>query len=208
MIPEAMQQTWDDAHGALGLETNPEGLNDLVARYREPHRVYHNLTHIVDCLALLETHRHLAQRPHEVALAILFHDAVYDPLRSDNEAQSAALAQARLHRAPQHVVERVTHMILATASHGADDDADVRLLLDIDLAILGAAPSAFQAFEDAIAQEYAMVPPDVFRAGRRWLLERFLTADRLFQTDAVEQALGPQARRNLTARIASLESEP
>jgi len=63
---------------------------DLVARYREPHRRYHTLQHLEECFARFDELRALAEHPRDVELAIWFHDAIYDTRRSDNEARSAA----------------------------------------------------------------------------------------------------------------------
>jgi predicted metal-dependent HD superfamily phosphohydrolase len=60
---------------------------DLVARYREPHRAYHNLDHIADCLEKLELARSMLRDDDfkAVELALFWHDAVYDPRAADNE---------------------------------------------------------------------------------------------------------------------------
>ena len=78
---------WHDA----GARTDGTELcGALLAAYAEPQRHYHSTQHLAECLHGFETVRHLAQRPAEVALALWFHDAVYDVQRHDNEAQSAA----------------------------------------------------------------------------------------------------------------------
>ncbi len=72
----------------------PPGLPEqLLSAYAEPHRHYHTQHHIAACLEALDAHRHCAERPEEVELAIWFHDAVYDTRRTDNE--EAATASSR-----------------------------------------------------------------------------------------------------------------
>ena len=61
---------------------------DLVARYREPHRRYHTLQHLEECFARFDELRALAEHPRDVELAIWFHDAIYDTRRSDNDASA------------------------------------------------------------------------------------------------------------------------
>lgn len=69
----------------------------LQARYAEPQRAYHTLAHIEACLALLAEREDLSEAERRLlTCAIWWHDAVYDPLRHDNEEQSAALARSDL----------------------------------------------------------------------------------------------------------------
>ncbi len=59
------------------------------ARYDEPHRRYHTWTHIEACFA---ARRELTEDASAaIDLALLFHDAIYDPLAHDNEEKSAEL---------------------------------------------------------------------------------------------------------------------
>ncbi len=79
---------WHDA----GACTDGTALCDaLLAAYAEPHRHYHSTQHLAECLQGFEAVRHLAQRPAEVALALWFHDAVYDVKRHDNETPKREL---------------------------------------------------------------------------------------------------------------------
>lgn len=145
--------------------------------YTEPHRHYHTLDHIADLLLLLE--KHGVSDADAVKLAILFHDAVYDPSRQDNEAASANLAREQLTFLgfPLRPIAKVEHYILATqhgASLSAAEDADLQMLLDLDLSVLAAAPDRYRAYAQAIRQEYAAVPDALYRPGRRRVLEGFL----------------------------------
>src|SRR4030042_1627249 len=78
-----------EAIGACG--DSPAVFADLDRRYREPGRFYHTWEHVAECLADRDAAHDLCDTPAEVELALWFHDAVYDPRASDNEARSAAL---------------------------------------------------------------------------------------------------------------------
>jgi len=65
----------------------------------------------------------------------------------------------------QAVVQTVLHFIGATKHHTVAEDLDTRLLIDIDLAILGQAAPLFDAYERHIRQEYAWMPHDAFLEG-------------------------------------------
>ena len=66
----------------------------LEAAYAQPPRAYHDFHHVGEVL------RHYDEvaagpgwtQPREVALAVLYHDAIYQPGSSDNESRSARFA--------------------------------------------------------------------------------------------------------------------
>jgi predicted metal-dependent HD superfamily phosphohydrolase len=176
----------------------------LAAAYSAPARHYHNLQHIENLLDGVE-----AYPLHDlvvVELAIWFHDAVYDPLRADNEAQSAEWALAFLQQttlAPTRR-ERVADLIRRTQDHTRPQpphDADLLLFLDADLRILGAPEAAYWNYAHQIRREYQAVPEPAYRAGRSQVLARLLAAPVLFHTPALREELDAPARRNLQAEI-------
>jgi predicted metal-dependent HD superfamily phosphohydrolase len=183
-------------HAPLGLA--PEVEQVLAAAYGEPHRVYHGAAHIAEVLRWFDVvgdevgWRDAAA----VYLAVVFHDAVYDPLRTDNEARSAELA-----RTLAHAPARTTELILLTARHGVIDpatvDADAAHFLDCDTAILGAPPAEFDAYDAAIAAEYKHVPAALFRAGRGAFLAKLLARPHIFLTALFRARLERGARANL-----------
>jgi predicted metal-dependent HD superfamily phosphohydrolase len=140
-------------------------------------------------------------------LAGWFHDAVYDSRAKDNEEQSASLAVASLRplRLPEPLLAETARLILLTKTHqAAPYDTLGHLLLDADLAILGAEPPAYDAYADAIRREYVWVPEDLYREGRRRVLEGFLGRPRLYFTEALAARCEEQARSNLRREIAAL----
>jgi len=199
--------SWKRLWGELGATVVNGGLmNQLVAAYSERQRHYHTLQHLRECLAHFEAASMLARRPAEVELALWFHDAVYDPQRHDNEERSADWARASVLAAgcPEDVTERVAALVLATKSHAAPaDDPDAALLLDIDLAILAAAPTRFAEYERQIRAEYAHVPEEAFRARRAQVLQGFLARERIYLTDAFHDALEARARTNLANSLSA-----
>lgn len=178
----------------------------LERAYAEPHRAYHNASHIFECLAWFDEVSGQMKRPDEVETAIWFHDAVYDPRAGDNEERSAAWACAALAAAPEEARERIRSLILSTKDHVART-MDGAVLLDIDLSILGAAPERFHAYDDAIRCEYAWVSEADYRAGRRRVLTGFLARPQIYGTSYFHERLEKQARDNLVAALARL-SEP
>ncbi len=135
---------------------------------------------------------------------------MYDPLRADNEERSAELFRAHAHAAelPVEPTERVAALIEQTASHGART-GDGALLDDIDLAVLGASPRAYDRYEGQVRQEYAEVEERLFRAGRERILRSFLETTAIYATEFFGLRLEAQARSNLSRSLTALqESEP
>jgi len=181
--------------------------DDLVKMYGEPHRHYHNLSHISRCLEELTEARSHADHPFEVELAMWFHDAIYDLRRSDNEEASARYAQKTLreliHEEP---LERVISLIMSTRHNQPPKNNDEKLIADIDLAILGRPPKEYQEYEEGIRQEYNWVPEDRFEVGRTEVLARFLTREHIYHTDHFRERYEENARANLSHSISMLRA--
>jgi predicted metal-dependent HD superfamily phosphohydrolase len=179
---------------------------DLLKRYSEPHRQYHNIRHIEECLAEFEQVSSQAEHPVALELAIWFHDAIYDPRRSDNEEQSAILALKCLEQSVFRQKQLVSDLILATKTHVAKNIPDAPLLLDIDLSILGKPAARFAEYEAGIRAEYSFVPLALYAEKRPAILRNFLSRPKIFTTDSFFNRFEVQARRNLADSIAALEA--
>ena len=198
---------WPDAVAALG------GTSDawprLEARYAEPHRRYHTLTHAAAVArdsawlaeGLSETERAI------VAVAAWTHDVVYDAKPGEDERASAAWAREALEGVAEAHVERVEGLILATIGHDAPpDDLLATALLDADLAILGASEERYAAYAEGVRQEYAKYPDDVWREGRIAVLERMLARE-LYRSEAARTRWASAAERNLTTELTHWRGE-
>ena len=75
--------------------------------------------------------------------------------------------------------------------------AEEALFLDCDMAVLGAAPAAYDAYERGVAQEYAALPPELYAAGRRRFLEGLLAREHLFLSERFRLRYEHAARENL-----------
>lgn len=188
----------------------------LEAAYASPPRAYHHYGHVQEVLGHYRAVSDSTgwSQPREVQLAVLYHDAVYEPGRSDNETRSAQLARKHIARwlaAAGVDAERVAELIELTARHGqfAPDDFprdpqgdDTRRFLDCDMAILGAAPEAFDAYDRGIAAEYrGVVPSWLFKHKRRAFLKSLLARERIFLSEEFHARYDVQARNNLRRAI-------
>lgn len=204
---EVTLSSWHGAWRALGVAGGSEPLfHELIARYSEPHRHYHTLQHLRECLGQFDAARDAAHHPGEIALALWFHDSVYDVHRQDNEERSADWAHDVVLRAGPHgeAAARIHALIMATCHLAAPSGHDAQLLVDADLAILGSEPGRFDESDAQIRAEYAHVPEADFRAGRRQVLNGFLARPRIYSTERFYTAYEAQARANLRRSLARL----
>lgn len=193
----------------MGATGDPEPIGQqLLAAYSEPHRAYHNLTHLHECLTILDASDAEPSEARIVEVALWFHDAVYNPQAADNEEQSADLANQALQAAEisPSQVEVIHRLILATKTHESRGEAAADLMLDVDLSILGSAPSRFSEYDRQIRQEYAWVPREMFVPKRIAVLDGFLQRPRLFRLPWFHDRLEFRARANLRGAIQLLQA--
>ncbi|RZJ96480.1 MAG: hypothetical protein EON88_07380 [Brevundimonas sp.] len=182
-------------------------LADLRRRYAEPQRAYHTWDHIAALLGWFDQRAEALTDRDAVFLAILFHDAIYDPRRKDNEALSAALlAETALPGFEAASIARAVRLTEATAAHRipdalADETADMAAFLDMDLSILGAAPRVFKAYDRAIRREYRHVTWPFYGLARRLILKSFLTRPTLYFSDWRRATFEEAARGNLRRKL-------
>ena len=202
----ALTASWDAASLALG-KSAPAGLQvELLNAWAEPHRHYHDQRHLRECLALWTRWRSHSARAGEVAVALWFHDAIYDPQTGSNELNSAAWAARSLIRAglASETAQRVHDLVMATQRDAPATGADAQLLVDIDLSILGSPPERFERYDQDVRKEYAWVPGFRYRDLRAQVLQGFLDRPRLYHGVAAVDLLEGQARINLAAALSRL----
>jgi predicted metal-dependent HD superfamily phosphohydrolase len=147
--------------------------------------------------------------PGVVIAAAFFHDAIYDPTASDNEAASARLAADALAGLGWDLgrCAEVASMIEATARHDVEGVAhDAACLLAADLAVLAAEPARYGDYVRAVRREYAHVDDDAWRAGRSAVLRSLLDRGRIFAPDLDLDGWERRARANMTAELRALSS--
>jgi predicted metal-dependent HD superfamily phosphohydrolase len=199
--------SWSAAWQRVGARDAGEDLHRrLVACWSERHRHYHTLQHLRECFEHLDAVRDLAQEPAQIAIALWFHDAFYDPTRDDNEARSADWARSAALEGgvAQPTALRLHSMVMATKHEAIPGDADARLLVDIDLAILGAEAARFDESDAQIRREYAHVPEAQWRIGRARVLRHFLERERLYGTQRFRDLFEARARQNIRRALARL----
>jgi len=205
-------ELWRSFWGSCGARGDPKAIfEDLDHKYREPHRFYHTWEHVRVCLEELAPARPVCLDQIAVELALWCHDAVYDPRAKDNERRSAAIARAAAAGMGlgEAAAAEAEALVLATA-HGENEGergtwaTDIRVVLDVDLAILGRTPREFAAYEAGIRAEYSFLPDQDYRKGRRQVLESFLRRPLIYRTELFRERYERQARSNIQESLARL----
>lgn len=226
-----MRGHWDNlALELLGLNQTPALIdvamswgNKLITLYSEPHRRYHDLTHIETLLGLMHTLTTPVSSPILISLTTWFHDAIYSTTpggpAGQNERDSADLflsfvsdiktidsTWAVLSDAD---VECVYRWIVCTATHidpeRKDLEMDGQLFLDMDLAVLGAESEVYAQYVANIRYEYSSYSDEQFSTGRAAVLKGMLRDDcRLYVTSEMYERYEAQARSNMAEELREL----
>lgn len=215
MTPEIARITarWSDLGAIFRADEAQcrEALGVLLDAYSGAGRHYHDIGHIDALLELSRAHRTLLADPVAVDLAIIYHDAVYEPSRPDNEAASAAMAAGWLERlgVSDVLIDKVCGYIEATKHAGGAPEAgvadpDLDHLLDFDLSVLAAEPAEYEAYAAAIRREYSVYPDLLYRRGRASVLAKLLAMPPLYRTPALKAQWEKRARENLARELAGL----
>lgn len=204
--PSPLLQPWLDALGPGAAEPG----RDVVARYAEPQRRYHDRRHLAEVLAALRLLSD-GRAPVPVVLAAYFHDAVYDPRGSGNEQRSAVLAEQVLRPlgAPAGLTTEVVRLVRLTTAHDpAPDDHAGALLCDADLAVLAADGPRYAAYAADVRAEYAHVDDAAFRLGRSAVLRALLERPSLYATATGRGRWEARARANVEQELSRLAVGP
>ena len=186
---------------------------DIAVRYNESQRAYHSLQHIQQLFSQFEQIKHQLHEPHIIALALYYHDVIYDPRRSDNELKSAEYAvEALKGYLSAEQCQHIYALIMMTATHelheclDKDTVSDAAYLLDMDLSILGTPWSEYQVYAQAVRQEYRHIANEDYRTGRIAVLQKLLAHPVLYLTAYYHNYFEVQARDNIKREISLLHA--
>ncbi|WP_227429381.1 hypothetical protein [Psychrobacter sp. I-STPA6b] len=193
--------------------------------YTESHRHYHTLNHIVFLINEWQKYQSQLIDADMVALAIYYHDIIYEPLHKDNEHQSARFfADSFAHLLSPQQIQVVVSLIEMTAKHSLEppqiDDkteavlypsiqqfkSDASLFLDMDLAILGMPWGQYEAYAKAVRLEYIQIESAQYQQGRKQVLQHLLSKPYLYFTSSYRQSHEQQARQNISQELQLLAS--
>jgi len=188
-------------------DANPEVIiGDIIRKYSEP-RPYHNWHHVLHCYNEYIENKGLFRRPSIGLVTLLYHDIVYNPKRNDNELQSALYAYQQIEKhADPAIAALISDGILATKHNAIPYDTDTKLILDIDLSILGQDWERFQEYDAQIRQEYSFVADEQYATARINVLENFLNRPTIYLSDYFRTKYEMHASKNLEKKIFMLKN--
>jgi predicted metal-dependent HD superfamily phosphohydrolase len=166
---DVLHRKWHDLLHTWVVDTAlvDRAFEEVREHYAGPGRFYHTLDHIQNVLQTVESLGLCTRNLNAVKLAAWLHDVIYDSRASDNEKRSADYAECLCAKLSIPEGRLVAALIRKTKTHDAGDDPDAQVLIDADLATLGASESVYRTYAEKIRQEYAWVPEPDYREGRR-----------------------------------------
>lgn len=217
-IQKQLKERWKRTISLLAAQSSQDlvtgAFQEVCQHYSENHRHYHTLSHIDRCLHLFDKVSTETKDPLSLELALWLHDLIYDTNSADNEERSAEFASYLLNKLtlPQNITERVRELILATKHDGRESgretagpgdtaDPDPSYIRDIDLSILGAPPSEYKDYIEAVRKEYVQYSEKQFNKGRVTFLRQFLAKDRIYKTGYFFSRYEDRARYNLSREL-------
>ena len=192
-----------------GAQAQPAQIWDMIKRhYGEPHRFYHTLNHLNQCLGELDTARDIVEEFDATEMSIWFHDIIYQYGAKDNESLSAHTFRdlAAPHMAADFV-DRVCEFIIATKHTGNAQDIGEAYMVDIDLSGFGLPWEGYLADSNALRKEAPNVSDEQYYGGKLRFLDGLLSWKKLFQTDYFNDHLESRARENIQRYSGDLRAQ-
>jgi len=190
---------WDEAE---------EVLSEILEKYAEPERFYHNVKHIYYFLKTLDEHKRLIVNYDTLCMAAWFHDVIYNSKREDNEEKSASYAGVKLNflGLNDYSINRIKQLILSTKNHKPyKQDYDDFLFADSDLRILGEDYETYSAYTEAIRKEYAHINKMFYVYHRKKLLNEFLQRKEIYHTSHFKDNFQERAKENMRKELSALK---
>lgn len=181
--------------------------NALITRYEEPHRGYHNITHLVELCEEFNKHRkQFAGCEAAIIGALFYHDAIYNCQPGQDEEDSAILAEQELKTIglAEDQIKFAAQIIRDTANHATDTNYAAKLFLDMDMAILAADRARYKDYVRGVTREFCTklgLSETQFGAARESMfLQPVLNGKALFTTKEYKP-LENKARANIKAEL-------
>jgi len=195
---EALKADWTKTIGKWCEDkvTIKYWVNYLVRQHSSSDRKDHTLKHVHFMLNLAYQNRCRVDNWLALYLAIWFHDAVQNQSGQNEKFSAQKCTEAINDLGLPDSSREANGLILATTNHDPDISNDAKLLMDLDLAILGSDSAEYEQYARQCRAEFT-VPNWLYRLGRARVLNRFLKRKNIYMTRLFRASLEKKARRNL-----------
>jgi predicted metal-dependent HD superfamily phosphohydrolase len=177
----------------------------LIDLYNLPYRPYHNISHIEHCLKELDSY----DKNRAVELAIFYHDAIYDPKAKNNEEMCANRAAYDLcvMQVPKKIIEKIQRLIIVTKHSTYPNELyQDKLIVDVDLSILGQDEKTYRRYYIEIREEYSHVSDYGYAKGRIAFLKKLLERPTIYQMDFFIRKYEQAARDNIELELKKMHA--
>lgn len=196
-----------------------EEMAHLSVLYAQKHRHYHDITHVMNCLAEFEAYRKdnidsvSSDEAYAVTASIRYHDAVYNPYSTANEFESSNLVPyATPFSAEVRKIVQLTKEHLTTLNWdrlpvllSKDWIRSAQIMLDIDLVGFGKSWQEYKRNGDNIRKEYYNTSDEEFFKGRLNFLnamqKRMIDSGSIYYTPYFHNNYNLRARSNIQEDI-------
>ncbi|NCQ52243.1 hypothetical protein GW796_10220 [archaeon] len=186
-----------------------EGLDDfldlVITNYSKKDRHYHNLEHIVHCLQEMEwlqKNKKVILDYEQLCIAILSHDIIYGK-KGDKSDEVLSAELILKYFGNKYLV--ANDLVLSTQHFkNISTTIDMKIMKDIDLAILGQDWKIYNIYTENIRKEYSSFSLDEYTLGRIKVVSSFLGKEKIFDSDIFNH-YELIARENLKKELNNLE---
>ncbi len=179
-------------------------LPDLIAKYSEPHRKYHNLTHIARMFDI--AHNCDIPLSREQMMAIWYHDYVYDLPKGEksNEVQSAEIAFEKCKELGFGLGAGIVRQMILDTELELPTLTESKVIIDLDLWDLSSV-NKFEANDKLLEEEFIPVfGKKQYIFNRINWIESFLARDSIYVSKYANLDMERDARYNLKTKFKEL----
>ncbi len=172
---------------------------EIELHYTKKKRHYHTLSHLDNLLNQLLEIKDKIESWDTILFTLFYHDIIYLATKSDNEEESAKMAEQRMIQVnvPLQIIENCVAQILATKAHLTNSKPDTNYFIDADLSVIGQNIKRYTLYYKNVRKEYSIYPNLLYNPGRKKVLRHFLEMDRIYKTEYFYSKYETQAKQNL-----------
>ena len=147
-----------------------KAIHELPLRWREKHRHYHTVDHLISVIQNIESNMYFKElnvyEKHVLLLAAFFHDAIYNPKRKDNEDQSIKLFISSFKSKDVKMLDTVCDLIECTKHRKRPINKLQRIFWDADNKGFFKGYDIMLKTETFIRQEYSHLSNKEYKKNR------------------------------------------